>query len=134
MWVAKPKLGLQAEQGLQRLINYLLKSQQRAILFTTRNRKIAVNLAQQNIVDVFTTRENVAAELLEKCLIKPDLVNSQDDTSALLLQLTYLPLAIVQAAAYINQNKISLADYLSLLAEQEEEVINLLSKEFEDDS
>ncbi|KAF2185423.1 hypothetical protein K469DRAFT_687786 [Zopfia rhizophila CBS 207.26] len=47
--------------------------------------------------------------------------------------LTYLPLAIVQAAAYINKNVISLADYLSLLAEQEQDVINLLSKEFKDD-
>jgi tetratricopeptide (TPR) repeat protein len=51
----------------------------------------------------------------------------------LLSQLTYLPLAIVQAAAYINENKIAFADYLSLLAEQEEEVIDLLSEEFEDE-
>jgi hypothetical protein len=48
-------------------------------------------------------------------------------------QLTYLPLAIVQAAAYINENRITLADDLSLLADQEEEVIDLLSEEFEDD-
>ena len=51
----------------------------------------------------------------------------------MLSQLTYLPLAIVQAAAYINENAISLADYLSLLDEQEEEVIDLLSEDFEDD-
>jgi tetratricopeptide (TPR) repeat protein len=51
----------------------------------------------------------------------------------LLAQLTYLPLAIVQAAAYINENQIVLVDYLSLLAEQEEDVVDLLSEEFEDD-
>jgi hypothetical protein len=44
-----------------------------------------------------------------------------------------LPLAIVQAAAYINENNIALGDYLSLLAEQEEEIISLLSEEFEDE-
>lgn len=63
----------------------------------------------------------------------PDLAKNLTETRALLLQLTYLPLAIVQVAAYINENSISLADYLSLLAEQEEEVIDLLSEEFEDD-
>jgi hypothetical protein len=51
----------------------------------------------------------------------------------LLDQLTFLPLAIVQAAAYINENGITLSDYLSLLVEQEEDVIDLLSEEFEDD-
>jgi hypothetical protein len=50
-----------------------------------------------------------------------------------LTQLTYLPLVIVQAAAYINENGILLADYLSLFVDQEEEVLDLLSEEFEDD-
>ena len=35
--------------------------------------------------------------------------------------------------AYINENGIALADYLSLLADQEEEVIELLSEDFEND-
>ena len=55
--------------------------------------------------------------LLQKCLVNPDLVNSQQDTAALLIELTYLPLAIVQAAAYINENEILLVEYLSLLRE-----------------
>ena len=50
----------------------------------------------------------------------------------LLVDLTYLPLAIVQAAAYINENGIALADYLSLLKEKEEDIIDLLSEDFED--
>jgi tetratricopeptide (TPR) repeat protein len=66
-------------------------------------------------------------------LINPDLVKNQPDTKALLKELTYLPLAIVQAAAYINENRIEFPDYLSLLADQEEDVIGLLSEEFEDD-
>jgi len=41
----------------------------------------------------------------------------------------YLALAIVQAAAYINKNGIALAEYLSLLEDQEEEAIDLLSEE-----
>jgi hypothetical protein len=50
----------------------------------------------------------------------------------LVKELTYLPLTIVQVAAYINEKNIALQDYLSLLDEQEEAVIELLSKDFKD--
>ncbi|KAF8864851.1 FabD/lysophospholipase-like protein [Acephala macrosclerotiorum] len=129
MWIERPRL--ERESG--RLIEYLPKSKQGSIIFTTRDRKTAIRLAQQNVVEVPEMDEHIATQLLQKRLVNPDLVNSLDDTKALLVQLTYLPLAIVQAAAYINENGIALADYLSLLAEQEEEVIDLLSAEFEDD-
>jgi hypothetical protein len=39
--------------------------------------------------------EDTAGQLLEKCLIDPDLVKSRQDTCALLSELTYLLLAIV---------------------------------------
>lgn len=66
-------------------------------------------------------------------MVNLDLTKNQPDTESLLAQLTYLLLVIVQAATYINENRITLADYLSLLAGQEEEVIDLLSEEFEDE-
>jgi hypothetical protein len=72
-------------------------------------------------------------QLLRNYLVDQDLLNNQGDATALLTRLTYLPLAIVQAAVYINENGISLADYLSLLEEQEEDVIDLLSKDFENE-
>jgi tetratricopeptide (TPR) repeat protein len=133
MWITKAGSGAQPGQRTHPLIDYLPRSKQGAIVFTTRDRKIGVKLAQQNIVDVPAMGEAAAAQLLGKCLVNPELVNDRQDTNALISQLTYLPLAIAQAAAYINENAISLADYLSLLAEQEEEVIDLLSEEFEDD-
>jgi tetratricopeptide (TPR) repeat protein len=132
MWISKTA-GQQPGQGTRPLVDYLPKSKQGAVVFTTRDRKIAAKLAQPNVVDIPAMAEDAAAELLWKCLVCSDLVNPLQDTRALLLQLTFLPLAIVQAAAYINENAISLADYLSLLAEQEDEVIDLLSEEFEDD-
>jgi tetratricopeptide (TPR) repeat protein len=54
--------------------------------------------------------EAVAAQLLEKCLVNADLAKNGPHTNALLTQLTCLPLAIVQATAYINENEISLVD------------------------
>ncbi|KAF2186892.1 kinesin light chain [Zopfia rhizophila CBS 207.26] len=127
MWIGKSK------QGSGRLIEYLPKSKQGSIIFTTRDRKTAVKLAHQNIVEVREMDETAARQLLQKCLVDQNLINSQEDTTAVLAQLTYLPLAIVQAAAYINENGIALGDYLSLLAEQEGDVIDLLSEEFEDE-
>lgn len=131
MWFSKTT-GQQPGQGTHPLVDYLPTSKQGAVVFTTRDRKIAAKLAQSNVVDIPAMEENAATELLAKYLVYPDLVHRQKATNTLLFQLTYLPLAIVQAAAYINENAISIADYLLLLAEQEEEVIDLLSEEFED--
>ncbi|KAN0117100.1 hypothetical protein V8E51_003077 [Hyaloscypha variabilis] len=129
MWINLSGTG----PGSGRLIDYLPRSEQGSIVFTTRDRKTAVKLARQNVVDVPEIEEDVAIQLLQKCLVNPDLVNNRPDTTALLKELTCLPLAIVQAAAYINENGIAFVDYLSLLADQEEAVIDLLSEEFEDD-
>ena len=128
MWIDKPR----SERDSSCLIEYLPRSKQGCIVFTTRDRKAAVKLAHQNIVDVPEMDEEVAIQLLQNYLVNQDFVNNEQDTKALLTQLTYLPLAIVQAAAYINENGIALSDYLLLLEDQEEEVIDLLSEEFED--
>ncbi|PVH67903.1 hypothetical protein DL98DRAFT_442468 [Cadophora sp. DSE1049] len=118
------------------LKDYLPTSQKGRIVFTSRDRKTAYNLVQrsQHIVEVPELSEEVAIELLQKYVPKLELGTHKDDAKSLLEKLTYLPLAIVQAASYINQNDESLATYLSLLADQEEEVIDLLSEHFEDDS
>ncbi|OCK74986.1 HET-domain-containing protein, partial [Lepidopterella palustris CBS 459.81] len=114
------------------LKEYLPKSKQGCIVFTTRDKKTAVKLAGQNIVEVPDMDEDGAIHLLQKSLVNPVPLDSQD-AKALVEELTYLPLAIVQAAAYLNENSMELRDYLSLLNEQEGEVIKLLSSEFEDD-
>ncbi|KFZ19943.1 hypothetical protein V501_00395 [Pseudogymnoascus sp. VKM F-4519 (FW-2642)] len=128
MWAGTP-----TEQGTKPLIDYLPRSKLGCIVFTTRDRKTAVKLAQKNVVGVLEMSEDVATIMLQKCLINPDLVNNKTDTSSLLNELIYLPLAIVQASAYINENRIPFSDYLSLLADREGDAIDLLSEEFEDD-
>lgn len=88
----------------------------------------------QHIVEVPELSEDITIELLQKYVPKLELGTHKDEAKSLLEKLTYLPLAIIQAASYINQNNELLATYLSLLACQEEEVIDLLSERFEDDS
>ena len=137
MWITKPGPGQEPKResshGSRPLIDYLPRSKQGCIIFTTRDMKTAVKLAPKNVVRVPQMNEEVATRLLKTSLVNPDLVENPGDVTALVLELTCLPLAIVQAAAYINENGITFADYLSLLKEKEEEVIDLLSEEFEED-
>jgi hypothetical protein len=129
MWTIDPDL----DQDSDCLSDYLPRSKQGHIIFTTRDKKVAVELAGKNIVELQEMSTNTALDLLQNSLTDKDLVNSSlEDAKSLLEKLTHLPLAIVQAAAYINKNGIALADYLSLLAEQEEDVVDLLSVQFRD--
>lgn len=121
------------KSGLTGLKNYLPRSSQGRTIFTTRSREVAVKLAQSNVLKLSEMDEEMAQSLLRKSLIDPDILQSRQDTLELIQQLTFLPLAIVQATAYINIKGISISDYLSLLKDQEQEVIDLLSEDFEDE-
>jgi hypothetical protein len=133
MWTRSPGSapGSKAEYG--GLKEYLPRSKQGCIVFTTRDKKTAVRLVGRNFIEVPGMDEDGAMQLLQKSLADPVLLADQRDAKALLAELTYLPLAIVQAAAYMNENSVGPTDYLSLFNEQEEDVIELLSEEFEDD-
>ena len=129
MWTTEPDV----EQNSDCLADYLPRSKRGHVIFTTRDKKVAVELAGKNIVEVQEMSTKTALELLQNYLTDKALVNNNvQDAQSLLAKLTHLPLAIVQAAAYINKNGIALADYLSLLAEQEEDIIDLLSEQFRD--
>ena len=128
MWVGKGD----GESGLDRLIDYLPRSSQGSIVFTTRNRKGAVKLVQNNFIELYKMEEDVALRMLQNCLHDKTLMQNQDDGMKLLDQLTYLPLAIAQAAAYINENDVTLSEYSALLSDREESAIEVLSEDFED--
>lgn len=73
--------------------------------------------------------------MLRNSLINKNLVDTRPtDAKAMLAWLTHLPLAIAQAAAYINENGVTLAEYLALVDCQEQEIIDLLTEQFEDDA
>jgi tetratricopeptide (TPR) repeat protein len=133
MWIGTPGSAPGIKAGSGSLKEYLPRSQQGCIVFTTRDKKTAVKLVGQNFVEVPEMDEDGAIQLLQKSLAYATPLADQRDAKTLLAELTCLPLAIVQAAAYMNENSIGPADYLSLFDEQEEDVIELLSEEFEDD-
>ncbi|KAL4915513.1 hypothetical protein BDW62DRAFT_203572 [Aspergillus aurantiobrunneus] len=117
------------------LTEYLPQHEQGHILFTTRNRKLAVMLASSHVIHVSEPDSEAAVRILEELLVEKDLLKDSGVTVAfeLLEQLAFLPLAITQAAAYINENGIDFSDYITLLQEQEADVIELLSEDFGDD-
>lgn len=109
MWIDKPGLGDQ--QSSNRLIDCIPRTKDGRVVFTTRDRKVGVKLAHQNVIEVPKMAEDTATRMLRNFLIRKELVDSSPgDTKAMLAWLTHLPLAIAQAAAYINENGITLAD------------------------
>jgi nucleoside phosphorylase len=115
------------------LKSFLPRSPQGYVIFTTRNRQLAVELAGPELITLPEMNEQTVTNILRISLAQKDLLEDHEAVMTLLQHLTFLPLAAAQAAAYINKTGISLADYVSLLKDQEENTIELLSKDFEDE-
>ena len=115
------------------LRSFLPKSDQGAVIFTTRSTKVAQYLGVGDVFRIAELDEQKATKVLHNSLERKSLLNDTENTRQLLESLTYLPLAIVQAASFMNENEMSIASYVKLLDGQDQDVINLLSEEFEDE-
>jgi hypothetical protein len=71
-------------------------------------------------------------ELLRQSLQNKQLAEDKDSVTTLLKLLVYLPLTIIQAALYLNANSCTITEYLRIYRESSDNVIKLLSKDFED--
>ncbi|KLU92297.1 hypothetical protein MAPG_11243, partial [Magnaporthiopsis poae ATCC 64411] len=114
------------------LNEYLPESEDGLVLFTTRSRKVAVSVAGNDVIELLEMDPQEAAEYLGKQLIRKDLLHDGGESTRLLEELTYLPLAITQAAAYLNTIQVSIAEYLKLLQGTEQDAASLMSREFYD--
>jgi tetratricopeptide (TPR) repeat protein len=114
------------------LHEYLPSSLLGAILFTTRDREAATRYAGSNVIDVEEMADAESIELLQRSLQNKQLMEDKGGTTNLLKLLVNLPLAIMQAAAYLNAKSITIAEYLRIYEESSDNVIKLLSKDFED--
>ncbi|KAL4985444.1 hypothetical protein BDW68DRAFT_144681 [Aspergillus falconensis] len=126
------EMWLSANDTAPALEDFLPQSEQGHILFTTRNRKLAMKLAPFNSIPIPDVDKGTAFQILGKALEHKNLPENDTTATALVEQLAFLPLAITQASAYIIENDISLSDYLALLQEQEEVAVDLLSEDFRD--
>ncbi|KAF1933690.1 uncharacterized protein M421DRAFT_97764 [Didymella exigua CBS 183.55] len=113
------------------LIDYVPSSPLGCVLLTTRNRRIAVRQAHENIIFLEMMSPDDAEQLLKKSLVQEKTVRRPNATKELLTLLGYLPLAITQAVSYINENDTEIDDYIELYQGSETEKIEVLSEEFE---
>ncbi|OQD89044.1 hypothetical protein PENANT_c003G01124 [Penicillium antarcticum] len=114
------------------LKKFLPNSDQGAIIFTTRSSKVARYLASTDIIEIPEMEVHKAIHVLRNSLVDKELINDTESTRELLNRLTFLPLAIVQAASFINENSMTIISYVELLDGQEQNAIDLLSEDFED--
>jgi tetratricopeptide (TPR) repeat protein len=113
------------------LVDYLPQSKTGSIIFTTTNNDIAKKLPLQNIIELGEMTPDMAQRMLENYLNTPVSGSEQQESKLLLQELSYLPLAIVQAAAYINTRNITLESYRSQLLEQKEKAVECSSEVLE---
>ncbi|OCK98381.1 purine and uridine phosphorylase [Cenococcum geophilum 1.58] len=116
------------------IVDYLPESEEGVVVFTTRTLEVAVSLTRGDVIELGAMNRQDAVSFLEKSLIRKDLVRDDAATTELLDELACLPLAIAQAAAYLNMNRMSIAKYLRLLRNTEHDIIGLMSREFRDDT
>jgi tetratricopeptide (TPR) repeat protein len=125
--------GAGGHPGSARLHDCLPYSNGGKILFTTRSRKAAGDLTQSSVLELNDMSKAEARQLLARRISKPALLDDGKAIDKLLELLTYLPLAIVQAAAFINNNDISVSGYISLFRKAGTEA-ELFGEHFEDPS
>jgi tetratricopeptide (TPR) repeat protein len=123
---------LQEVGGTDRLTDYLPHSRKGSIVFTTRTRKAAVKLAGGNHIQLNELEEAEARKMLEKHVTNTFLLEDDEVVHEFLEFLTYLPLAIVQAAAFVIGNNIRLSEYINIYTGSEQDAIDLLGRDFED--
>lgn len=100
------------------------------VLITTRNMQVGSRLTKgKRPIEVGKMDEHESTQLLRRGLQQGD--ETLQDLLQLSSRLEFLPLALVQASAFIQENCITVAEYLELLNGNEDDVVELLSEEFE---
>lgn len=111
------------------LINYLPEVPHGSILATTRDSRMGKRLGSKNtpvVVGYMDLPEG--QELLRSHLNQADSLIFED-SKALIDALGYIPLAITQAAAFIEQNSMTIAEYLEILNANDSDLQDLLQED-----
>ncbi|KAF2993765.1 hypothetical protein E8E13_001931 [Curvularia kusanoi] len=116
------------------IVDYLPKSEGCMTLYTTRTLEVAVPLTPGDVLELGAMDRQDAREFLSRSLVRKELLINKATTDELLDQLACLPLAIAQAAAYLNLNQTTITKYLWLLHNTEQDLVGLMSEEFRDDT
>ncbi|KAF2993355.1 hypothetical protein E8E13_001213 [Curvularia kusanoi] len=102
------------------LAEFLPHSKLCSIIFTTTESNTAKALAPQNVTALHELTPDTALRMLQNRLITPLSNAKQQEAMHLLRELSYLPLAVVQAAACVNASNMTVQQYQAQLAEHKE--------------
>ncbi|KAK4233072.1 hypothetical protein C8A03DRAFT_39245 [Achaetomium macrosporum] len=101
-----------------------------SVLVTTRNKEVGSRLTRGGRpIEVKKMDDSESKELLEKKL-EEDRIDP-GDLSTLSSRLEHLPLALVQAAAFMQEKSVPISRYLELLDKSDQDLVDLLSQDFE---
>lgn len=101
------------------------------VLITTRDQRLGYRLSgPQTTIQVSSLSIEKSKDLLRSRISEENWC--EDDASRLVEQLSYLPLAITQAAAFISENSVTVSEYLEMLVSNESDFKELLSEHLED--
>ncbi|KAK1599805.1 uncharacterized protein LY79DRAFT_575420 [Colletotrichum navitas] len=101
------------------------------VLITTRNKQVASKIVRgKSLIEIGEMSESEAQRLIHQILDDEDEV-SAEELATLSSQLEHLPLALAQAAAFVQENSIPVSKYLELLEEGDDSLVDQLSEPFE---
>lgn len=110
---------------------YLPNNPDAFVLITTRDRRVGERLARRNKpIEVTSMTAEESKELLQSKMSEENWFEA--DAARLVEELSHLPLAITQAAAFISENNLTIAEYLETLSAGDEDIKELLSEHLED--
>ena len=116
------------------MIDYLSQSENELTLFITRHKKVTMSLIDNEMIEIQKMNFEKTKTFLTKSLTRKELLHDRIVIIELLHELINLSLTIAQATTYLNARQIFIRDYLFLLRKIEQNIINLLSREFRDET
>ncbi|KAI9869294.1 MAG: hypothetical protein M1813_000083 [Trichoglossum hirsutum] len=129
---ARPHGSLLGAEQTPSLFGYLPRSSKGSIIVTTRDARIGERLADREKPIMVVPPVIQEAECLLRSKLPPDHEWREVETAELLNALGYLPLAITQAAAFISENSLTLAEYIETLQASDSDMTDLLSENLHD--
>ncbi|KAM0486860.1 hypothetical protein ACHAPX_000124 [Trichoderma viride] len=107
------------------LARYIPDCNHGSVLITTRDKKAGVRLSQGlSPIEIDKMTDDEAYQLVQRIMTTQQI--SIDETVRLLSKLEHLPLALAQAASFIQENDISIDDYVQILDESDSAFIDQL--------
>nr|WNT93879.1 putative transcriptional regulator [Emericellopsis sp.] len=116
------------------LYQYLPRSRTGRLLVTTRLTMVAEDVAVGGIVELSAMTFKEAHLFLETSLRNKAQLEDAESTARLVEKLIRFPLALAQAAAYMNQKKTPIYRYLKMLESADQNMIDLLSRRLRDET